>query len=111
MRKRHSMTLTAAAGIMAAVASLSLAQQPQPQPTPATQAQPQAVPAQQAQPQATPTTGAPAAPPVGSKLARIQVSAEEFDFGRVPQGASISHVFWLKNIGEDTLRIADVKPG
>jgi hypothetical protein len=53
----------------------------------------------------------PSAAPVGSKLPRIQVSAEEFDFGRVPQGASISHVFWIKNVGEDTLRITDVKPG
>jgi len=93
MTKRHLMTLTAAIALLAALASPSLAQQPQPQPQP--------VPAPQAQP----------AEPVGSKLARIQVSAEEFDFGRVPQGASISHIFWLKNIGEDTLRITDVKPG
>jgi hypothetical protein len=46
-----------------------------------------------------------------AKLPRIQVSQTEFDFGRVAQGASISHVFWLKNVGADTLRIQDVKPG
>ena len=44
-------------------------------------------------------------------LPRIQVSETEFNFGRVAQGASISHVFWLKNVGADTLRIEDVKPG
>jgi len=44
-------------------------------------------------------------------LPRIQVSETEFNFGRVAQGASISHIFWLKNVGADTLRIEDVKPG
>lgn len=52
-----------------------------------------------------------AAPVVGGKLPKITVSAESFDFGRVPQGASIAHAFWIKNVGEDTLRITDVKPG
>lgn len=46
-----------------------------------------------------------------AKLPRVQVSQTEFDFGRVAQGASISHVFWIKNVGADTLRIQDVKPG
>jgi len=46
-----------------------------------------------------------------AKMPRIQVDVTEFDFGRVAQGASISHVFWLKNVGADTLRIQDVKPG
>ena len=45
------------------------------------------------------------------KLPRLQVSETEFNFGRVAQGASISHVFWLKNVGGDTLHIQDVKPG
>lgn len=58
-----------------------------------------------------PPAQTPQAAPVGSKLPRVAVSAEEFDFGRVPQGATVSHVFWIKNIGEDTLRITDVKPG
>jgi len=95
MKQRHLMTLTAAIGLLAVLASPTFAQQPQPQP------QPQPAPPPQTQPAA----------PVASKLARLQVSAEEFDFGRVPQGASISHIFWLKNIGEDTLRITDIKPG
>jgi hypothetical protein len=45
------------------------------------------------------------------KLPRLQVSQTEFNFGRVAQGASISHVFWMKNVGGDSLHIEDVKPG
>jgi len=52
-----------------------------------------------------------AATPVGAKQPKIEVAPADFDFGRVPQGASIAHAFWIKNVGEDTLRIADVKPG
>ena len=43
--------------------------------------------------------------------ARLEVPVTSFDFGYVPQGSSISHTFWLKNVGLDTLRIADVRPG
>jgi hypothetical protein len=46
-----------------------------------------------------------------AKLPRIQVSETEFSFGRVAQGSSISHIFWIKNVGADTLFIQDVKPG
>jgi hypothetical protein len=49
--------------------------------------------------------------PAAANLPRIAVSQEEFNFGRVAQGASISHVFWIKNVGGDILRITDVKPG
>ncbi|MEW5875678.1 MAG: DUF1573 domain-containing protein [Candidatus Zixiibacteriota bacterium] len=41
----------------------------------------------------------------------VTVSETEFDFGRVVQDASVSHGYWIKNTGGDTLRIADVKPG
>jgi hypothetical protein len=41
----------------------------------------------------------------------IEVSEKDFGFGRVGQDASISHSYWIKNVGGDTLRIADVKPG
>ena len=87
MKQKDVTMLMVAAGLSAVLTLPALAQQPP--------AQPQV---QQAA-------------PVGSKLPRIQVSAEEFDFGRTPQGSTISHVFWLKNIGEDTLRITDIKPG
>lgn len=34
-----------------------------------------------------------------------------FDFGKVPQGANVSKVFYLINEGSDTLEIIKVKPG
>ena len=49
--------------------------------------------------------------PSPAKQPRIEVPEVSFNFGYVPQGASISHVFWLRNVGDDTLRITDVRPG
>ena len=46
-----------------------------------------------------------------ANLPQVTASMEQFDFGRVVQGASISHIFWLKNVGGDTLKITDIKPG
>ncbi len=34
-----------------------------------------------------------------------------FDFGYVPQQSKISHVYWLHNIGADSLEIVSVSPG
>ncbi len=34
-----------------------------------------------------------------------------YDFGYVPQNAHISHIFWLKSVGTDTLKIVKVTPG
>jgi len=51
------------------------------------------------------------ATPAAANRPRVEVSEESFDFGYVPQGATISHVFWLKNTGGDTLRINDVRTG
>ena len=42
---------------------------------------------------------------------RIWLSETFWNFGRTPQQSRISHTFWIKNIGGDTLRIAKVKPG
>ena len=42
---------------------------------------------------------------------QIAVSEAQFDFGRVAQGTSVSHVFWIKNIGDDSVHIQDIKPG
>jgi hypothetical protein len=42
---------------------------------------------------------------------RIWLSETFWNFGRTPQQSRISHIFWIKNIGGDTLRIAKVKPG
>lgn len=60
--------------------------------------------AAQAQKGAAPATNA-------ASKARIEVPEVTFNFGYVPQGASISHTFWLRSVGDDTLRITDVRPG
>jgi len=49
--------------------------------------------------------------PATPSQARIEVPEVSFNFGYVPQGASISHTFWLRSVGGDTLRITDVRPG
>ncbi len=36
---------------------------------------------------------------------------EKFDFGFVPQDSKISHTFWIKSVGDDSLKILNVKPG
>ncbi|RKX25125.1 MAG: hypothetical protein DRP45_06655 [Candidatus Zixiibacteriota bacterium] len=41
----------------------------------------------------------------------LQIDETEFNFGYVPQHAKISHVFWLKAAGEDSLKIIKVLPG
>lgn len=52
-----------------------------------------------------------AAPAASANQPRLEVPEVSFNFGYVPQGASISHTFWLRNVGGDTLRITDVRPG
>ncbi|MFH1894122.1 MAG: hypothetical protein ABIK83_15735 [Candidatus Zixiibacteriota bacterium] len=42
---------------------------------------------------------------------RLYLPELEFDFGMVPQEASISHSFWIQNKGLDTLEIIQIKPG
>ena len=51
------------------------------------------------------------ATPSAANQPRLEVPEGSFNFGYVPQGSSISHTFWLKNVGGDTLRITDVRPG
>ena len=50
-------------------------------------------------------------PPAEANKPVLSVPQTSFDFGYVPQGVKISHVYWLINTGEDTLLIQDVKPG
>lgn len=99
MRFRQPMTLLALAAMLVGLTVQSGAQGDKP-----AQGQP---------PQGKPAPGQPAQtePVDETKLPRLQVSETEFSFGRVAQGATISHVFWLKNVGADTLHIQDVKPG
>lgn len=42
---------------------------------------------------------------------RLEIPDHDFDFGLVPQNSTVSHSFWLKSVGDDTLRITDVKTG
>jgi hypothetical protein len=42
---------------------------------------------------------------------KISLSETFWNFGRAPQHSNVSHTFWIKNIGGDTLRIIEVKPG
>jgi len=34
-----------------------------------------------------------------------------WDFGKIPKNAVVSHGFWIKNLGTDTLKIVSVRPG
>jgi hypothetical protein len=43
--------------------------------------------------------------------AKIEVPETHWDYGNVPQNAVLVHDYWVRNIGDDTLRITDVKPG
>ncbi|MFC1475052.1 DUF1573 domain-containing protein [Candidatus Zixiibacteriota bacterium] len=46
-----------------------------------------------------------------SAAPRLIIEESSFDFGYVPQKARISHVFWLKSAGDDSLKILKVTPG
>jgi hypothetical protein len=42
---------------------------------------------------------------------QLRVSDSTFAFGIVPQHATISHIFWLYSVGDDTIKISKVVPG
>lgn len=42
---------------------------------------------------------------------RLTIENPVFDFGFTPQYSQVSHEFWLKSTGTDTLRILDIRPG
>lgn len=42
---------------------------------------------------------------------KANIPEKHWDFGNVPQNSTISHAYWIKNIGDDTLKIISVKPG
>ena len=42
---------------------------------------------------------------------KLEIPETTFNFGKVPQRATVSHTFWLKSNGDDTLRITKVVPG
>ncbi len=41
---------------------------------------------------------------------RLKCSTEIFDFGYVPQGVTVSHTYWLRNSGTETVNIKQIKP-
>ena len=42
---------------------------------------------------------------------RMQLSETTYNFGYAPQNSRISHIFWIKSTGDDTLLITKVIPG
>jgi hypothetical protein len=44
-------------------------------------------------------------------LPKMLLGQDQFEFGYVPQNSKISHVFWIKSVGDDSLKILSVKPG
>ena len=42
---------------------------------------------------------------------KMLIQDDSFDFGFIPQDSKVSHVFWLKSVGDDTLKILKVTPG
>lgn len=41
--------------------------------------------------------------------AKIFIPEIVWEFGRIPEGSAVSHVYWIKNIGTDTLKIKEIK--
>lgn len=42
---------------------------------------------------------------------KLYIPEMRWDFGHVPQQSVLTHDYWIKNIGTDTLKIIRVKPG
>lgn len=45
------------------------------------------------------------------KSGKLEMSERVFDFGMLPREAKVTHTFILKNIGNDTIHITNIKPG
>ena len=41
----------------------------------------------------------------------VRIPHDTFNFGKVIQNATTTHSFWVKSVGDDTLRILEVVPG
>ena len=48
---------------------------------------------------------------VASADSNVTIEGSVFDFGFVPQHSKITHIFWLKSTGTDSLIIDKVVPG
>jgi hypothetical protein len=40
---------------------------------------------------------------------KIKVKQEKFDFGEIPDGTEVTHIYEISNVGTDTLKITDVE--
>lgn len=47
--------------------------------------------------------------PVEKTEETIRLRETEYDFGKIPQGKPVTHVFALENIGKDSLKISNVQ--
>ncbi len=41
----------------------------------------------------------------------VEIPDAVFNFGKVCQKAKVAHIFWVKSVGDDTLRVTRVHPG
>jgi len=48
---------------------------------------------------------------IGFTEPKIFIPEQRWDFGHVPQNSVLTHDYWIKNIGTDTLKIIRVNPG
>jgi hypothetical protein len=48
---------------------------------------------------------------LATAVPKMFLPQETFDFGFAPQDSKISHVFWVKSVGDDMLKILKVTPG
>ena len=42
---------------------------------------------------------------------KLAIPSNRFEFGSVPQNSTVTHFFWFKSIGTDTVRIREIKTG
>lgn len=48
---------------------------------------------------------------LASAESNLTISESLFDFGYAPQKSKLTHVFWLKSTGDDSLIIGKIVPG
>jgi hypothetical protein len=53
----------------------------------------------------------PQTPGDSSQGAKAYFWETTWDFGKIPTNSAVSHTFWIKNVGTDTLKILSVRPG
>jgi len=49
--------------------------------------------------------------PSGAAQTPVEIVGAEFDFGMVPQNATLTHRIWIRSISEDTITLSNIKTG